>query len=118
MTIADELKEAIKKNPKPYADENGRLIEPDAHLEPEIADEEEEAHDALGTIADALVGIEKHLFALVYLAITGAVEKTGVGYVPEVFNAIYDDSDPFSPENMPKPIPDGTAPADENASPA
>lgn len=51
--------------------------------------------NALIVIAQALVGIEKHLFALVYLEKTRDPEKTQVTYLPDVFNAIYDGSDPF-----------------------
>ncbi len=51
--------------------------------------------NALIVIAQALVGIEKHLFAQVYLAKTRDPEKTQVTYLPDVFNAIYDGSDPF-----------------------
>jgi hypothetical protein len=57
---------------------------------------EEEAQDALSVIAASLVGIEKHLFALVYLQKTMHPADTGVTFVPDVFNAIYDDSDPFA----------------------
>lgn len=57
---------------------------------------EEDAQDALSVIAAALVGIEKHLFALVYLQKTMHPADTGVTFVPDVFNAIYDDSDPFA----------------------
>jgi hypothetical protein len=75
--------------------------------------EEAEAQDALTTIADALVMIEKHLCAMVYLQKTlGGTEKTGLTYHDDVFNAIYSGEDPFSPENMPKPIPES---AGENA---
>ena len=52
--------------------------------------------NALIVIAQALIGIEKHLLALVYIENTKDSEKTGVTYVPEVFAAIYDGSDPFA----------------------
>lgn len=58
-------------------------------------DAEEAAQDALSVIAAALVGIEKHLFALVYLQKTAHPGDTGVTFVHDVFNAIYDDTDPF-----------------------
>lgn len=51
--------------------------------------------NAVLIMAQALVGIEKHLFALVYLEKTRDPEKTMVTYLPDVFNAIYDGSDPF-----------------------
>jgi len=51
--------------------------------------------NALIVMAQALVGIEKHLFALVYLENTRDPEKSGVTYVPDVFRSIYDGSDPF-----------------------
>lgn len=51
--------------------------------------------NALIIMAQALVGIEKHLFALVYLEKTRDPEKTQVTFLPDVFNAIYDGSDPF-----------------------
>jgi len=51
--------------------------------------------NALIVMAQALVGIEKHLFALVYLENTRDPEKSGVTYVPDVFKSIYDGSDPF-----------------------
>ena len=78
-------------------------------LEP--VDEEMQAHDALTVIAESMVSMEKHLFALVYLSKTNNPEKTGVTYVDEIFNAIYDDTDPFAPENMPQPTPDAPNPA-------
>lgn len=51
--------------------------------------------NALVIMAQAMVGIEKHLFALVYLEKTRDPEKTQVTFLPDVFNAIYDGSDPF-----------------------
>ena len=51
--------------------------------------------NALLVIAQSLVGIEKHLMALVYLENTREPEKSGVTYIPSVFQAIYDGSDPF-----------------------
>lgn len=51
--------------------------------------------NALVVIAQTLVGIERHLLALVYLQNTREPEKTGVTYVPDVFAAIYDGTDPF-----------------------
>lgn len=82
----------------------------------EAAAEQEEAEDALGSIADSLAMIEKHLCAMVYLQKTlGATEKTGITYQDDVFNAIYSGEDPFSEENMPKPIPPAEAGAGEIA---
>ncbi len=52
--------------------------------------------NALIIIAQAMVGIEKHLFALVYLENTREPDKSGVTYVPDVFKSIYDGSDPFA----------------------
>jgi hypothetical protein len=51
--------------------------------------------NALIVMAQAMVGIEKHLFALVYLEKTRDPEKTQVTFLSDVFNAIYDGSDPF-----------------------
>lgn len=51
--------------------------------------------NALIVIAQSLVAIEKHLFALVYIENTKDPEKTGFTYVADVFKAIYDGSDPF-----------------------
>jgi hypothetical protein len=53
------------------------------------------AQDALGSIADNLSLIQKHLFALLYLAHTWRPEVTGVTYVHEIFQAIYTEGDPF-----------------------
>ncbi len=53
------------------------------------------AENALVIMTQALVGIEKHLFALVYLEKTRDPAKTGVTFIPAVFDAIYDGSDPF-----------------------
>lgn len=52
--------------------------------------------NALPIIAQTLVAIEKHLFALVYLENTKDSEKSGFTYLPEVFRAIYDGTDPFA----------------------
>lgn len=52
--------------------------------------------NALPIIAQTLVAIEKHLFALVYIENTKDPEKTGFTYVPDVFKAIYDGGDPFA----------------------
>lgn len=52
--------------------------------------------NALPIIAQTLIAIEKHLFALVYLENTKDSAKTGFTYVPEVFRAIYDGTDPFA----------------------
>lgn len=52
--------------------------------------------NALIVMAQAMVGIEKHLFALVYLENTRDPEKSGVTYVADVFRSIYDGSDPFT----------------------
>jgi hypothetical protein len=52
--------------------------------------------NALVIIANSLVGIERHLMALVYLENTRDPEKTQVTYLPDVFHAIYDGSDPFA----------------------
>jgi hypothetical protein len=51
--------------------------------------------NALIVMAQAMVAIEKHLFALVYIENTKDPEKTGFTYVPDVFKAIYDGGDPF-----------------------
>lgn len=51
--------------------------------------------NALIIIAQALVGIEKHLFAQVYLMKTRDPDKTQVTFLPDVFDSIYDGSDPF-----------------------
>lgn len=55
----------------------------------------EGGQDALEAAVGALIGIEKHMFALVYLLKTSRPAETGITYVEDVFNAIYDDSDPF-----------------------
>lgn len=52
--------------------------------------------NALIVIAQSLVAIEKHLFALVYIENTKDPDKTGLTYVPDVFKAIYDGGDPFA----------------------
>ncbi len=51
--------------------------------------------NALIVMAQALIGIEKHLLALVYIENTKDSDKSGVTYLPEVFAAIYDGGDPF-----------------------
>lgn len=63
--------------------------------EPEQGEIQITNENALIVIAQALVGIEKHLFAQVYLAKTRDPEKTQVTFLHDVFNAIYDGSDPF-----------------------
>jgi hypothetical protein len=60
-----------------------------------VKSEEEAAQDALETIADNLSLIQRHLFALLYMAHTWRPEVTGVTYVHEVFQAIYTEADPF-----------------------
>lgn len=72
--------EASKANEQSTQSEQGELITPE---------------NALLVIAQSLVGIEKHLMALVYLENTKDPDKTGVTYIPAVFQAIYDGSDPF-----------------------
>lgn len=66
--------------------------------------DEEIAQDALSSIADSLKEISafmqmnsRHLCAIVYLMKTSdsMSPKTGITYIDDVFNAIYDDSDPF-----------------------
>jgi len=52
--------------------------------------------NALAVIANAIVGMERHLNALVYLALTYDSEKTQLTFIPDVFHAIYDGSDPFA----------------------
>ncbi len=51
--------------------------------------------NALIVMAQAMVAIEKHLFAMVYIENTKDPEKSGFTYLPDVFKAIYDGSDPF-----------------------
>jgi len=66
-------------------------------LLPDAQDETPITNDnALVIIAQSLVGIERHLMALVYLENTSDPEKTQVTYLPDVFHAIYDGSDPFA----------------------
>lgn len=72
--------------------------------------------NALIVMAQALVGIEKHLFALVYLEKTRDSEKTQVTFLPDVFNAIYDGSDPFRDvDEQVKAAADAAKAAKENA---
>lgn len=52
--------------------------------------------NALVVIAQTLVGIERHLLALVYLENTKDSARTGVTYEPSVFASIYDGTDPFA----------------------
>ena len=60
-------------------------------------DEGEEVgpENAFVALAHSAIAIEKHLFALVYLYKTSRPEVTGVTFVHDVFDAIYDGSDPF-----------------------
>lgn len=93
--MADKKKPETPKNPLA------------AELEAAMRNEQEAeqgAEDALGSIAESLALIQCHLCALVYLERTKNTEKTGLTYIPEVFNAIYDGTDPFAPENMPKAV--------------
>lgn len=67
---------------------------------PQENQEEITPENALVAIAQALLAVEKHLFALVYLEKTRDPAKTGVTYIEDVFAAIYDGSDPFHEIDM------------------
>lgn len=56
--------------------------------------------NALVVIAQTLVGIEKHLFAQVYLMKTRNPDQTHITYLADVFDSIYDGSDPFHEVDM------------------
>ncbi len=62
---------------------------------PAPPNEEEKAQTALESVADNLSLIQRHLFALLYIAHTWRPEITGVTYVHDVFQAIYTEADPF-----------------------
>lgn len=96
--------------PKPKHDTLSQ--EDQAELDAKLADEggeggeggdEQEAQDALSAIADAVSSlavsmemIQRHQMALVYLTRSLHPAETQITFHPDVFNAIYDDSDPFA----------------------
>ena len=82
------------KKPEPASAEAGVEIEEGAILENE-EDIIQNENEAVNSIADNLSLIQKHLFAMLYLAHTWRPEITGVTYVHEVFQAIYTGDDPF-----------------------
>lgn len=71
------------------------MAEGNAHATPPETGTPITNENALVVMAQAMIAIEKHLFALVYIENTKDPEKTGFTYVPDVFKAIYDGGDPF-----------------------